>query len=127
MNRKVTAILTITVSLLFAGGAASAIAAPSVVDQYTEQVPTAGGEKPVDKTEVGEQGLERIGLRIRRRRDHHRWLEPGRRRRCDHGRRSFYERAGRIQHRQLECVRVWFHQSLVRQFRFHVRVDRARE
>lgn len=45
MYRSLKLILVMAVSMLVLGGTASA-AVPTVVDQYTEQVPTAGGDKP---------------------------------------------------------------------------------
>ena len=54
MYRKLTIITAVLAMCLFAS--ASAIADPTVVDQYTEGVPTAGGEKPgneIPETSVG--------------------------------------------------------------------------
>lgn len=45
--RIATAAIVLFGSSILAGGA---LAAPNVVDQYTEQVPTPGGEKPGSKT-----------------------------------------------------------------------------
>ena len=44
MYRSLTFFVAIATSLMILGGTAYAV--PNVVDQYTEQVPTAGGDKP---------------------------------------------------------------------------------